>query len=578
MPVSFPNRCSSARGSRVLLALLVAVLVIASSTGTGEAKIVRSVTMHKALIGHRVSVSATGLQPGMHVSPFILAARSGSCCGVGIRQTKIVSAAGRVHFTFRWPTHYYRCVRDHGRRCVRASWRSGTRPRIGVAAPEMYKILDGGHGTLRGIQATRAKRAASPAVTRAAAGPTDPTAGRRISYSTCRNSSWMTRAGTSGSGVGADVSFAPTEKTRLLGRFFGESVWVDLQGWSPLPYLTNDEYQSIYQQFVCHLEGGVRAGDTGPTYDFEAWRPIVGAHTSLTQYSCNPDSGATGGDQYLNQIVQWAADPNPQTTAWLIDRSANGQLERRWIPSSQIYHCLKGSGTTGPTALDYDFFSQYLKPRGSDLTTAACETSGGGGIATPPVISPNPNAQVTLAQGPAAPSGYRYAITLAGFAANASVSITCFDSASPDGFFTFSLTTNASGQATTVSYCYSGAGPDHWVAAGGVSSNHVSWGGGSGSAPQVWSEQESPNHPVNTFANYHNASVQGQAIAAGQWVEVSCKVYDPTIGTVNPDGYWYRIASAPWNNTYYAPANTFMNGDPPGGPYAHNTDMAVQNC
>jgi hypothetical protein len=47
---------------------------------------------------------------------------------------------------------------------------------------------------------------------------------------------------------------------------------------------------------------------------------------------------------------------------------------------------------------------------------------------------------------------------------------------------------------------------------------------------------------------------------------------------VNPDGYWYRIASPPWNDRYYAPANTFMNGDPWNGPYTHNTDLKVPNC
>lgn len=102
--------------------------------------------------------------------------------------------------------------------------------------------------------------------------------------------------------------------------------------------------------------------------------------------------------------------------------------------------------------------------------------------------------------------------------------------------------------------------------------------GGATLPPRTFAEQETPNHPVNTFTNYHNASGQGPAIAAGQWVQVSCKVYDPTIQSVNPDGYWYRIASAPWNNAYYSPANTFMNGDPYGGPYTHNTDFAVPNC
>lgn len=97
-------------------------------------------------------------------------------------------------------------------------------------------------------------------------------------------------------------------------------------------------------------------------------------------------------------------------------------------------------------------------------------------------------------------------------------------------------------------------------------------------SPVTYSEQETPNHPVNAFENPHNASGEGPAIPAGMWVQVSCKVYDPTILSVNPDGYWYRIASSPWSNAYYSPANTFMNGDPYGGPYTHNTDYAIPNC
>lgn len=83
---------------------------------------------------------------------------------------------------------------------------------------------------------------------------------------------------------------------------------------------------------------------------------------------------------------------------------------------------------------------------------------------------------------------------------------------------------------------------------------------------------------VNTFSNYHNASGMGPRINPLQTVDVSCKVLDGTIASVNPDGYWYRIASSPWSNGYYAPANTFLNGDPIQGPYANNTDFAVPDC
>jgi hypothetical protein len=92
-----------------------------------------------------------------------------------------------------------------------------------------------------------------------------------------------------------------------------------------------------------------------------------------------------------------------------------------------------------------------------------------------------------------------------------------------------------------------------------------------------YSEQQG-HHGANTFTDYHNASGMGPRVDAAQWVDVSCKVHDPYIQSVNPDGYWYRIASAPWSNQYYAAANTFMNGDPWNGPYTHNTDWNVPDC
>jgi hypothetical protein len=91
------------------------------------------------------------------------------------------------------------------------------------------------------------------------------------------------------------------------------------------------------------------------------------------------------------------------------------------------------------------------------------------------------------------------------------------------------------------------------------------------------SEQEG-NLGANTFSNYHNATGPGTKIGAWQWVQVSCKVYDPTIPSVTPDGYWYRIASPPWENAYYAAANTFMNGGTLSGPGVINTDVKVPNC
>jgi hypothetical protein len=94
----------------------------------------------------------------------------------------------------------------------------------------------------------------------------------------------------------------------------------------------------------------------------------------------------------------------------------------------------------------------------------------------------------------------------------------------------------------------------------------------------TWPEQQG-SLGANTFLNPYNASGMGVKIQPYQWVEVSCKVYAPQIVSANPDGYWYRIASPPWSNSYYAVANTFWNGDIPGQkPYVHFTDWAVPNC
>ncbi len=97
-------------------------------------------------------------------------------------------------------------------------------------------------------------------------------------------------------------------------------------------------------------------------------------------------------------------------------------------------------------------------------------------------------------------------------------------------------------------------------------------------APSTYVEQQG-SLGANTFTNPYNASGMGPKIPPYGYVEVSCKVYAPQIISANPDGYWYRIRSSPWNDSYYAVANTFWNGDIPGQkPYVHNTDFAVRDC
>jgi hypothetical protein len=99
-----------------------------------------------------------------------------------------------------------------------------------------------------------------------------------------------------------------------------------------------------------------------------------------------------------------------------------------------------------------------------------------------------------------------------------------------------------------------------------------------GTTTPTYSEQVVPEVAAPTFTDYRSASGPGPAIPANQTVKVFCKVYDATIPSALPGGYWYRIASGPWSGHFYAAANVFLNGDPPGGPYSRPTDLAVPDC
>jgi hypothetical protein len=209
--------------------------------------------------------------------------------------------------------------------------------------------------------------------------------------------------------------------------------------------------------------------------------------------------------------------------------------------------------------------------------------SGGGGSSGGGGGRSSAGSTVTLAQGPAAPAGYRYAITLSGFPANTSVAINCYDSVSPGGFYPFSLMTDGSGNASTASYCYSGDGPDHWVIAGGVESNHVSWGPG-GSAPPPpppppATYNETTGGETHTWTNWTNAGgYEGPTIPSNTTVQIACKLTGFAVADGNT--WWYRIALSPWNGAYYASADAFYNNGQTSGSL-HGTpfvDNNVANC
>ncbi|MFJ8166638.1 hypothetical protein ACIRBY_37740 [Streptomyces sp. NPDC096136] len=80
------------------------------------------------------------------------------------------------------------------------------------------------------------------------------------------------------------------------------------------------------------------------------------------------------------------------------------------------------------------------------------------------------------------------------------------------------------------------------------------------------------------FLNAHGAKGPGERIPAHTWVDVECRVYAPEVESARNDGWWYRITTSPWNSSYYAAANAFMNGDAPGHTPPTNTDWSVPVC
>jgi hypothetical protein len=94
-----------------------------------------------------------------------------------------------------------------------------------------------------------------------------------------------------------------------------------------------------------------------------------------------------------------------------------------------------------------------------------------------------------------------------------------------------------------------------------------------------WYEQQGEGH-LEVFGTPGVRSTRtGPLIRPFQIVQVSCRVHVAGIKSAEPDGYWYRIASHPWNSRGYAAANAFWNGSAiREGPGVHNTDFRVPLC
>jgi hypothetical protein len=83
---------------------------------------------------------------------------------------------------------------------------------------------------------------------------------------------------------------------------------------------------------------------------------------------------------------------------------------------------------------------------------------------------------------------------------------------------------------------------------------------------------------AETFRNPLMWAGHGQRVAGLQPVRVICRFYQPDASQTVFPGWWYLLATAPWNGQYYSPANSYLNGDPPQGPGVTYFDSGVPGC
>jgi hypothetical protein len=84
---------------------------------------------------------------------------------------------------------------------------------------------------------------------------------------------------------------------------------------------------------------------------------------------------------------------------------------------------------------------------------------------------------------------------------------------------------------------------------------------------------------THTWTNYTNAGgTQGPSIPSNNTVHVACKVQGFRVA--DGDTWWYRIASSPWNSSYYASADAFYNDGQTSGSLVGTPfyDPNVPNC
>ena len=84
---------------------------------------------------------------------------------------------------------------------------------------------------------------------------------------------------------------------------------------------------------------------------------------------------------------------------------------------------------------------------------------------------------------------------------------------------------------------------------------------------------------MHTWSDYADAGgSEGPEIPSNETVQIQCKVNGFRVA--DGDTWWYRVASSPWNNSYYGSADAFYNNGETSGSLLGTpfVDPSVPNC
>lgn len=98
------------------------------------------------------------------------------------------------------------------------------------------------------------------------------------------------------------------------------------------------------------------------------------------------------------------------------------------------------------------------------------------------------------------------------------------------------------------------------------------------SGGKTFTQQAGAGNLKPTYRDPRAFKGKGPSVQPGQQVEVVCRFHDPHAPASVQPGWWYLIASPPWNRQYYTVANSYLNGDPIEGPYLTSVDNVVPEC